>query len=387
MVIGGNPHSAPTQNLVNAKLVKAWLSWSLVWLTVFPLVGVMISTKFHVPEFLGETSWLTFGRMRPVHVNGVIFGAFSTTLLGLLYYMVPRLCGRPMAQERWGWWQLWAWNIFLLVGSISLLAGYNIGFEADEYPWWASILRFAVLGTVTGQVLVTVFRRREQGMYVALWYTIAALVWTVLNLILGGVILPYVPMSGISNAMLHGLFIHYVVGLWITPAGLAVLYYFMPTSAKNTLFSHRLSLLGFWSLALFYPFVGLHHYLFSPIPYEHQTISIMTSMMLIVPVWAFVTNMYGTVKGRWGDVMGGGSADNYSTKFLLLSTTYYLFGCFQGSTEALRRMQELTHFSDFVISHSHSTIFGTFVISVVGGLYYVWPRVTGRQLWSSKLAS
>ncbi len=388
MAIAASTQSgAGTAELVDNRMVKAWLSWSLVWLTVFPLVGLIVSTKFHVPTFLGETSWLTFGRLRPVHVNGVIFGAFSTTLLGLLYFMVPRLCGRPMAAQHWGWWQLWAWNLFLLIGSISLMMGYNIGFEADEYPWPASILRFIVLGTITGQVLVTVFRRQEQGFYVALWYTVAALVWTVLNLILGGIILPYVPMSGISNAMLHGLFIHYVVGLWITPAGLAVMYYFMPTSSKNALFSHRLSLLGFWSLALFYPFVGLHHYLFSPIPYEHQTISIMTSMMLIVPVWAVITNMFGTAKGRWGEILGGGSADNYSAKFVLLATLYYLLGCFQGSTEALRRMQELTHFSDFVISHSHSTIFGTFVIAVVGGLYYVWPRVTGRQLWSSRLAS
>jgi cbb3-type cytochrome c oxidase subunit I/cbb3-type cytochrome c oxidase subunit II len=381
------PSTQNPSTLINPRLIKAWLAWSLVWLTIFPLVGLTVSMKFHFPEFLGETSWLTFGRLRPVHVNGVIFGAFSTPLLGMLYYMVPRLCGRPMAAERWGWWQLAAWNVFLLVGSVSLMMGYNIGFEADEYPWWASILRFVVLGSITGQVLVTVFQRKEPGFYVALWYIVASLVWTVLNLILGGVILPYVPMSGISNTMLHGLFIHYVVGLWITPAGLAILYYFMPTSSKNPLFSHRLSLLGFWTLALFYPFVGLHHYLFSPIPYGHQTISIMTSMMLIIPVWAVITNMFGTVKGRWGEILGGGTSDDYAAKFVLLATLYYLLGCFQGSTEALRRMQELTHFSDFVISHSHATVFGTFVVGVMGGMYYVWPRVTGRELWSSRLAS
>jgi len=373
--------------LINSRLVKAWMSWSLVWMTIFPLVGLLVSAKFHSPDFLGETPWLTFGRLRPVHVNGVIFGAFSTPLLGMLYYMVPRLCGRRMAAEQWGWWELIAWNLFLIVGSVSLLMGYNIGFEADEYPWVPSIIRFVVLGAITGQVLVTVFRRKEPRFYVALWYAVAALVWTVMNLVLGSVVLPYVSMLGLSNTMLHGLFIHYVVGLWITPAGLAIIYYFMPVSSKNPLFSHRLSLLGFWSIALFYPFVGLHHYLFSPIPYQHQSISIMTSMMLIIPVWAVVTNIFGTAKTRWGEILGGGSADNYAAKFLLLSMIYYLLGCFQGSTEALRRMQELTHFSDFVISHSHMTVFGTFVVGAVGGMYYVWPRVTGRQLWSANLAS
>jgi len=374
-------------DLVNKDLVRAWLWWAIVWLTIFPLVGLLVSIKFDYPEFLGQTSWLTFGRVRPVHVNGVIFGAFSTPVLGLLYYLVPRLCGRRMAKEHWGWWLLAAWNIFLITGSISLLMGYNLGFEAGEYQWPFNLLRWVILAVISGQVLTTIFRRKEPGFYVALWYALAALVWTAMNLIFGGAVLPYVPMSGISNTALHGLYIHYVVGLWITPAGLALMYYFLPLAAKAPLFSHRLSLLGFWTLAFFYPFVGTHHYLFSPIPYHNQTISIVTSMMLIIPVWAVVTNMFGTAKGHWGAIIGGRDADSFAAKFLLLATFFYLIGCFQGSTEALRRMQELTHFTDFVISHSHFTVFATFVLAAVGSIYYVWPRVTGRALWSAKLAS
>ena len=374
-------------DLVNKDLVRAWLWWSIAWMTVFPLVGLIVSIKFHYPDFLGETSWLTFGRLRPVHVNGVIFGSFSTPVLGLLYYLVPRLCGRPMVKEHWGWPLLRAWNIFLVAGSISLMMGYNAGFEAGEYEWPINILRWIILAFIGVQVLATIFTRKEPGFYVALWYTLAALVWTVMNLILGNVVLPYVPMSGISNTALHGLYIHYVVGLWITPAGLALMYFFLPLAVKAPLFSHRLSLLGFWGLAFFYPFVGTHHYLFSPIPYHNQTISIVTSMMLIIPVWAVITNLFGTAKGRWGEIIGGNDADAYAAKFLLLATFFYLIGCFQGSTEALRRVQELTHFTDFVISHSHFTVFATFVLAAVGSMYYVWPRVTGRQLWSPKLAS
>lgn len=373
--------------LVNMELVRDWLWWSIVWLTIFPLVGLLVSIKFHYPDFLGETSWLTFGRLRPVHVNGVIFGAFSTPVIGLIYYLVPRLCGRPIAFEHWGRGLLWGWNIFLVAGSLSLMLGYNSGFEAGEYEWPVNLLRFVLLSLIGVQVLVTIFTRKEKGFYVALWYMLAALVWTVMNLVLGNVVLPYVPMSGISNTALHGLYIHYVVGLWITPAGLALMYYFLPLAVKAPLFSHRLSLLGFWALAFFYPFVGTHHYLFSPIPYHNQTISIVTSMMLIIPVWAVITNLFGTAKGRWGDVISGNDGDAYAAKFLLLSTFFYLIGCFQGSTEALRRMQELTHFTDFVISHSHFTIFATFVLAAVGSIYYVWPRVTGRQLWSPQLAS
>ena len=291
--------------LVDTDLVRHWLYWGLAWLTLFPLVGLLVSIKFHNPEFLGSEPWFTFGRLRPVHVNGVIFGAFSTPFLGLLYYFVPRLAGRPMAGMALSRWALWGWQLFLATGTVSFLFGYNLGFEANEFEWPWNILRWAVLAVIGGQVLVTLFRRRQAGFYVALWYTLAALVWTLMNLILGNVILPYVEMSGISNAALHGLYIHYVVGLWITPAGLALMYYFIPLACKNPLFSHALSKFGFWTIALLYPFLGTHHYLFSPIPYHNQTISIVTSMLLIIPVWAVVTNHFGTALGRWGAIVHG----------------------------------------------------------------------------------
>jgi cytochrome c oxidase cbb3-type subunit 1 len=374
--------------LVNRPLVKAWIWWSLIWLTLFPIVGVLVSIKLHNPGFLDGISWLTFGRMRPVHVNGVIFGSFSTVFLGMLYYIVPRLCGVRMYKEEWGWWLLWLWNALLILSSLSLLMGYNMGFEAAEFEWPLNILRFVILGLITIQVLGTVFRRQEQRFYVSMWYITAALIWTAMNLILGNALLPYADdIAGVNSAAMHGLYIHYIVGLWITPGGLALMYYFLPLSAKNALYSHKLSLLGFWGLAFFYPFVGTHHYLYSPIPHWTQTISIVTSMLLIIPVWTVVVNFFGTMMGRWGAVAGGGGADNYAAKFLMLGAVYYLLGCFQGSIEALRRVQELTHFNDFVIAHSHLTVFGTFIVWAVGSAYYVWPRVTGRKLWSDKLAS
>jgi cytochrome c oxidase cbb3-type subunit 1 len=377
-----------TEELVNKSLVKHWAVWSLVWLTVFPLVGLLVSVKFHNPDFLGGISWLTFGRMRPIHVNGVIFGAFSTSFFALIYYYVPRLCGVRMYKEEWGWWLLWLWNAFVFFGSFSFMMGYNSGLEAGEYEWPLNILRYVVLLLITIQVLGTILCRKEKRFYVAMWYTTAAVIWTLMNLILGNVLLSYAQaFSGVNSAAMHGLYIHYIVGLWLTPAGLALIYYFLPVSAKNPLYSHRLSLLGFWSLAFFYPFVGIHHYLYSPIPHMNQTMSITASMLLIIPVWAVIVNFFGTMKGRWGAVLGGGGGDNYAAKFLMLGAVYYLLGCFQGSTEALRRLQQLTHFNDFVISHSHLTVFGAMVVWAVGGLYYVWPRVTGKVLWSDRLAS
>src|SRR5207245_7435628 len=194
---------------------------------------------------------------------------------------------------------------------------------------FAQILSFCAIAATTEPFLLTIARRLEAPRYVALWYLIGAFIWTTMNLVLGSVILPYT-ISGINSAAFHGLYIHYIVGLWITPAGYVLIYYFLPVSVRNPLYAHQLSLVGFWSLALFYPFVGIHHYLYSPIADWSQTLAIVTSMLLIIPVWTVLVNFFGTVMGRW-DAFGR----NLPAKFLIMGSIMYLLGCFQGSVEAL----------------------------------------------------
>jgi cytochrome c oxidase cbb3-type subunit 1 len=368
-------------DLVDRPLVRLWLYWGMFWLMLTPTVGVTISAMFNYPDYLGTALELTFGRLRPIHVNGVIFGAFSTLFIGLCYYIVPRLSRVPVVWAGLGPVVAWVWNINLAAGLLSLALGYNQGLEAGEFPLLIDTIIFIVIGVATAQFIVTIARRVEPQLYVSLWYLIAAFVWTVLNLILGSFILPYT-ISGINSAAWHGLFIHYIVGLWITPAGYVLIYYFLPASVQNPIYSHKLSLVGFWSLALFYPFVGIHHYLYSPIADWAETLAIITSMLLIVPVWTVLQNFFGTMIGRWQNF-----GRNLPAKFLIMGSLMYLVGCFQGSTEALRSIQQPTHFTDFVISHSHLTVFGTFVVWAIGGLVYVWPKLCGRELWSFKLGN
>jgi cytochrome c oxidase cbb3-type subunit 1 len=372
--------AARNDALVDARLVRLWLAWGLAWLLVFPTVGALLAAKFTHPDFLGGVPWLAFGRLRPVHVNGVIWGAFSTLFVGLCYYVVPRLCGARVAGERWGAPLAWVWNLNLAVAMLLLLGGWNRGWEAGELPLVNVVVLFGCLVALTVQMLATIARRREAPLYVSLWYLIAALVWTDANLIL--LMLGPVTMPGIANAAWHGLFIHYVVGLWITPAGYVLIYYFLPAAVRAPIYSHRLSLIGFWALAFFYPFVGIHHYLYSPIAEWAQTIAIVSSMMLIVPVWTVLQNFFGTMLGRWDEF-----GRNLPAKFLITGAALYLIGCFQGSVEALRSLQEPTHFTDFVVAHSHLTVFGTFVVWAVGGALYVWPRLAGAPLWSFRLGN
>ncbi len=368
-------------DLVDRSLIFKWLLSGLFWLMFAPSVGMAVSTMFNYPDYLGDNLYLTFGRLRPMHVNGVIFGAFSTLFIGICYYVVPRLTGIRVWMAGLGHVLVWAWNFALALGMTMLAMGYNQGMEAGELPLVVDILIFAVMVMLTVQFGMTIVRRKEPQLYVSLWYLIAAFVWTVLNLILGSFIIPYW-IPGINNAAFHGLFLHYIVGLWITPAGYVIIYYFLPVTVRSPIYSHKLSLIGFWSLALFYPFVGIHHYLYSPIADWAETLAIITSMLLIIPVWTVLQNFFGTMIGRW-DSFG----KNLSAKFLIMGSLMYLIGCFQGSVEALRSIQEPTHFTDFVISHSHLTVFGTFVVWAIGGAVYLIPKLAGRPLWSFKLGN
>jgi len=379
-----NDDSSPypdLDSLIDKPLIRQWLYWGLFWVMFAPTIGVIVATKFTYPDFLGTSPYLTFGRLRPIHVNGVIFGVFSTLFIGLCYYIVPRLTGVRMYAEKMGRSLVWVWNLSLAAGFVSLALGYNQGIEAGEFPLLIDILIFIGMLAVTYQFFMTIARRKEQRIYTSLWYLIAAFVWTDLNWILGNFIIPY-SIPGINNAAMHGLFIHYVVGLWITPAGYVLIYYFLPVSVKNPIYSHKLSMIGFWSLAFFYPFVGIHHYLFSPIADWAETLAIISSMLLIIPVWTVLQNFFGTMIGRWHTF-----TSNLTAKFLIIGSIMYLIGCFQGSTEALRSINTPTHFTDFVISHSHLTIFGTFVVWALAGVIYVWPKVHEGPLWSPTLAN
>ncbi len=370
-------------DLVNKQLVKGWLLWGFFWAIFAPAIGILLSIKFNYPNFFSN-EYTHFGRLRPVHVNGVVLGVFSTLFIGLIYYMVPKLTGVRIYKESWTKAAMWLWNLSLIAGFAGVLLGYNKGLEVAEFPNPISVGMIIALLIVTYQVSMSIAHRKEEKIYVALWYTIAALVWTDMNLIFGNLILPYI-MPGISNAALHGLYLHYVVGLWITPGGLAIIYYFLSAASKTPIYSHKLSLIGFWALAFTYPFVGIHHYLFAPTPYWTQTIAIVASMLLIIPVWAVVANFYGTLMGgKWGLAQ-----TDFTVKLLIFGAAMYFIGSTQGSLEALRSVQVPTHFTDFVIAHSHSTVFGGYVVFTLAACYYVWPRVAGTGFnhtvaqWSS----
>jgi cbb3-type cytochrome c oxidase subunit I len=370
-------------HLVDVKLATRWFVASFFWVILGPVFGLIASLKLDDPLFLDKIEWLQFGRLRIAHVNGVVFGFFSNAVFGFMAYATPKLTARALMFPRAHGAAFVLWQLGVLAGETCLLAGYIQPIEAGEYPIPVDITLSIAFWTITAVHLATIARREEKRMYVTLWYWVAALVWTSMNLPMGNLILPNT-VTGANSAAMHGFYLHNVVGLWITPAGVGIAYYLIPATARNTLYSHKVSLLGFWLLAFFYPMNGVHHYLYSTIPDYAQTIAIASSMMLILPVWAFTVNMWGTMAGQWKKFAGPGS---FALKFSILGAVWYLITCFQGPTQALRGMQRLTHFGDYNVGHAHSAVFAVFAIWGMAAAYFVIPRYSGGKLWSARLGS
>jgi cytochrome c oxidase cbb3-type subunit 1 len=376
------PELPAGQPLVDRGLVMAWFAASLFWTILAPVFGLLAAAKLDDPLLLEGIEWLQFGRLRISHVNGVIMGVFSNAVFGFMCYAVPKLTNRPLVGLRAAWWGFAIFNLAIAIGIPCLLTGTLQALEAGELPFGIDLMLCVAFVTMTAVVLQTIVKRRVDRLYVSLYYWMAALLWTVLNFLMGTFVLPNVP-TGANSAAMHGFFLHNVVGLWITPAGLGIVYYVLPVATKARLYSHKLSLIGFWALAFFYPLNGLHHYLYSPIADWAQTIAIGASMMLILPVWAFSANVWGTMRGQWTQF----TQDNFALKFLVLGAVWYLITCFQGPTQALRGMQALTHFGDYNVGHAHSAVFGAFAIWGMSGIYFGLSRLTGKALWSNRLGA
>lgn len=359
---------------VNPGLVRFTVWSSVFWLLAAAAFGFLTSLKFIWPDFLGGSYFTSWGAFRVTHVNGVIFAWWLTSAMSVVFYIVPRLTGRRLWAEPLAWAVVAAWNLVLAFSVASLLLGFNQGIELGELVWQLDAAVAVVLTGLAVVVVGTILKREEPKIYVSLWYVMAGVVWTPLNWVLGNFGMGFFA-TGANSADLHGFYLHNLVGLTITPLGVAMAYYFLPVTAKKPLFSHKLSLIGFWTIAFIYPFSGAHHYIFSPISNWVQTVAIAFSVMLIIPVVTVVFNMFATMQGAWERMVGSASL-----KYLMVGAFFYMAVCCQGPLQALRTVQEATHFSDWVIAHSHMAILATFTFWSFASIFYLWPRVTGREI-------
>jgi len=376
-----------TQVIHNDKPVKQMLYPAVLFLIIGLFIGVFISYNgFLVPDYF-KGQYIHFGRVRPVHVTVVTLLWLLSANMGLMYYFVPRLCGTPLWSVKLATITNYTWWISLILGAFSFPMGTNFGWEYAELPMtiaWGLIpikLIVAIAWILYAtNLFMTIVNRRYKKMYVSLWYVMGTLIWTSFTFVVGNFAIEWVPM-GISRVNTSFFYVHNLVGLIFTPMGLAIAYYFIPKISNTPIYSHRLSMVGFWSIAFVYAWIGAHHMLHGPESQWLQTTSIVFSMWLIIPVWTVVVNLLGTVKSQWQ--MYSKSAP---LRFLTIGVVFYLIVCLQGSLQSLRNVNEVVSKTDWIIGHAHMSLLGTFTFFAIGGVYYAVPKITGKPLWSKRLA-
>ena len=233
---------------------------------------------------------------------------------------------------------------------------------------------------VVVNIFMTIAHRKYEKMYVSLWYTMGTMIWTTFTVIVGYYVLNLVPM-GISRVNVSFFYVHNLVGLIFTPMGLAQAYYFLPKLANTPIYSHKLSMIGFWTIAFIYAWIGAHHMIHGPQSQWLQTTAIVFSMWLFIPVWTVVTNLFGTLKPHWEAY-----TQSPPIRFILMGTLFYLITCVQGPLMALRNINEITSKTDWVIGHSHISLYGTFTFFAIAGVYQCIPVITKKPIWSPKLS-
>ncbi len=359
---------------------KAFILSSVMFFVISTSVGLLVAIKFLWPEFMGNTPELTFGRMRPLHVNGVLFGWLLAADMGLLYYVIPRLCGNRLWSEKLGLFTVIAFDLIILGAVFTTLGGITQGLEYAELPWFLDIGVTVVWVLFGLNIFATIATRKHQKMYVAIWYTMGAIVWTAFVYIVGNFATEL--FSGVNQANLNWFYVHNAVGLIFTPLGVALAYYFIPKQASAPLFSHKLSMIGFWTISFIYVWTGAHHMIHGPISQWLQTVSIIFSAMLIIPVLTVIVNFFGTVSGRWEQVRR-----DPILKYLMAGTTFYLLTCFQGPMHALRTVNAIVSKTDWIVGHAHMAVLGAFSFFAIAGCLYAVPRIAKKPLYSEGLAN
>lgn len=354
-----------------AKLILWFIGTAAFWLIFGTTIGEYLGIKFVAPD-VDHVSWLSFGRLRPVHTNAVFWGWASLGMLGLGYYIVPRVSNVPLKSIKLGWYTLYLINIAVLLGTISLMAGLNNGGgEYREYIWPIMLLFGIGLIITLINFIQTIALRTTKEIYISNWYIVASVIFAIVISVVA-----YVPIwqDGLGETIIQGYYMHQGVGMWFMLFTLGIVYYFLPQQLNKPIYSYSLGILAFWTQILFYTVIGTHHFVFSSIPWWLQTTAIVGSMGMVIPVAAGTTNFLLTFKGAWYKI-----PSSYTLPFFIIGIIFYFTGSLQGTAEAFRSANMIWHFTDFTVAHSHLTMYGIICFFLWAGIYAVVPRLTGKE--------
>lgn len=364
--------------LVNRRLVFWYFLAALTYLTISMLGGLLMALQLVHWNPLRGIEFFSPGRWRMVHTNAVAYGFLANAFLGALHWTVPRLTLRPVLSVWLSYVIFFAWQAVVLATAVGLLRGDAQAVEWGETPVYVD--PFALVGLLLVAVnFLAPIVRTTGPLYVSLWYFMAAFVWTLLTYAMGNFVPQYFA-TGTSAGAVAGLFIHDLVGLFVTPLGWGLMYFFVPILLRKPIWSHGLSLVGFWGLAFFYPLQGIHHFLYTPIPMFLQYGAVVSTIAVEFVVATVVINFFGTLRGS-----GWQAVENLPLRWFYTGMILYFITCFQCALQVTLTFQQLIHFTDWVVGHAHLVMFGVFTLWLMGIMTYLIPRVLRRPWWSRRL--
>jgi cytochrome c oxidase cbb3-type subunit I/II len=370
------------------RIVRNFAIATIVWGVVGMLVGIIVAVMLYLPDYLGHFSFLSYGRLRPLHTNAVIFAFAGNAIFMGVYYSLQRLLKARMYSDLMSNINFWGWQLIIVSAALTLPFGYTSSKEYAELEWPIDIA-IAVVWVVFGlNMLMTILNRREKHLYVAIWFYIATFVTVAMLHIGNSLAIPvsflksYSVYAGVQDALVQWWYGHNAVAFFLTTPFLGIMYYFVPKAANRPVYSYKLSIVHFWALVFIYIWAGPHHLLYTSLPDWAQSLGTAFSVMLIAPSWGGMINGLLTMRGAWDRVR-----QDPVLKFMVVGITAYGMSTFEGPMMSLKNVNALTHYTDYIIGHVHLGALGWNGGLAAAVLYYVIPRLYGRPIFSMKLAN
>jgi cytochrome c oxidase cbb3-type subunit I/II len=370
------------------KVVKAFIIATVVFGLVGMLVGLTAAIQLFYPIFNFDTQYTTFGRIRPLHTNAIIFAFVGNAMFAGIYYSLQRLLKTRMYSDVLSWTHFWGWQLIILAAAITLPLGLTTSKEYAELEWPIDIA-IAIVWVIFGWNMIgTIIKRRERHMYVAIWFYIATFVTVAVLHIVNSFEMPvslfksYSWYAGVQDALVQWWYGHNAVAFFLTTPFLGLMYYFLPKAANRPVYSYRLSIIHFWSLIFIYIWAGPHHLLYTSLPDWAQSLGTVFSIMLIAPSWGGMLNGLMTLRGAWDKVR-----EDPVLKFMVVAVTAYGMATLEGPLLSLKNVNAIAHFTDWIVAHVHVGGLGWNGFLTFGMLYWVVPKMWDTKLYSTKLAN
>ncbi|TXE16619.1 cytochrome-c oxidase, cbb3-type subunit I [Psychroflexus gondwanensis] len=370
------------------KIVKKFVNATIFWGIVGMSVGLLLAFMFLFPNITDGISWLSFGRLRPLHTNAVIFAFVGNAIFAGVYYSSQRLLKARMWKDWLSNLNYWGWQAIIVGAAITLPLGYTTSKEYAELEWPFDIA-IAIIWVAFGANLIgTILKRRQRHLYVAIWFYLATFVTVAVLHIINSVELPisilksYSVYAGVQDALVQWWYGHNAVAFFLTTPFLGLMYYFVPKAANRPVYSYKLSIVHFWSLIFIYIWAGPHHLLYTSLPDWAQNLGVAFSIMLIAPSWGGMINGLLTLRGAWDKVR-----TDPVLKFMVVAITCYGMATFEGPLLSLKNVNAIAHYSDWIIAHVHVGALGWNGFLTFGMIYWLVPRLFKTSLWSIKLAN